>query len=357
MHNTINTNSYKVIGVMSGTSMDGLDLAYCEFEWVNDKWHYTLGPAQTIPYTQTWLTRLNELHKQPMFVLPKTDAFYGKYIGQCITNFIKQYQLHVDYIASHGHTIFHNPAEGYTTQVGSGAAIYAETTIPTICDFRTVDVALGGQGAPLVPIGDELLFSEYDACVNLGGFANISFKQNGKRVAFDICPCNILLNAVAQQIGFKYDENGQLASTGKINTVLLDSLNTISYYQQLGAKSLSREWVEKEIWPLVKPLTITHEDLLATFTEHIALQLSTTFNRVAGTNMLITGGGAFNSFLVNRLRSLTKLEIILPASNLIQFKEALIFAFMGVLKLQHKTTALAEVTNAKHASIGGCIYG
>jgi anhydro-N-acetylmuramic acid kinase len=191
----------------------------------------------------------------------------------------------------------------------------------------------------------------------LGGFANISFKQNGKRLAFDICPCNILLNAVAQQIGFAYDENGQLAATGKINTALLDTLNGILYYQQLGAKSLSREWVEKEIWPLVTSFTLTHEDLLATFTEHIALQLSTTFNRVAGTNMLITGGGAFNSFLVNRLRSLTKQELILPPSNLIEFKEALIFAFMGVLKLQHKTTALAEVTNAKFSSIGGCIYG
>jgi anhydro-N-acetylmuramic acid kinase len=349
--------TYKIIGVMSGTSMDGLDIAYCEFESGNAGWKYTIGAAETIKYNPTWITRLTELHKQPAFVLPKTDAYYGKYIGQSINTFIVKHGLAVDFIASHGHTIFHNPSEGYTTQIGSGNAIYAETGIPVIFDFRSLDVMLGGQGAPLVPMGDELLFSEYDACLNLGGFANISFKQGGKRKAFDICPCNILLNQVAQQAGMEFDDGGKMAASGTINLRLLKELNALTFYRLAGAKSLGREWVEKEIWPLVQAHEIALEDLLSTFTHHISEQITATFQAIQAKKILVTGGGAYNTFLISLLNQTTNTAVYIPDTLLVNYKEAMIFAFLGVLRKLGLTNTLKEVTGSEQDSSGGVMIG
>lgn len=349
---------FKVIGVMSGTSLDGLDLAYCEFELLNDKWQYTLGAAETISYSKTWHTRLSELHKQPMFLLPKTDAFYGKYIGQCINDFIKRNKLTVDFISSHGHTIFHNPAEGYTTQIGSGPAIFAETNIPVIYDFRSLDVALGGQGAPLVPIGDELLFGEYEACLNLGGFANISFAKEHQRVAFDICPCNIVLNQVAGFAGKAFDENGTMAASGTVNTELLNELNALSFYKSTGAKSLGREWVEKTYWPIVAAHETEVSDLLATFTLHITQQINIVLSTAKIKSVLVTGGGAFNANLMKQLkRDALFVGYEIPDSRVINFKESLIFAFLGVLNQANKINTLKSVTGASVNSIGGVCIG
>jgi anhydro-N-acetylmuramic acid kinase len=345
-----------MIGVMSGTSLDGLDLAYCVLQKLPTGWTYTIEVAQTIPYSQTWYTRLKELPNQPMFLLPKTDSFFGKYIGQCINQFIKEHTLQVDYIASHGHTIFHNPDENYTTQIGSGAAIYAETGIPTIVDFRSVDVALGGQGAPLVPIGDDLLFSEYDACLNLGGFANISFQKDGYRIAFDVVPCNLILNEYAQQVNKPYDENGEMARSGVLIPDLLNALNSLSYYHKGAAsKSLGREWVEMHIYPITNQFNMRIEDILCTLTEHIALQIAP----YCKPSTLVTGGGTYNNYLLERLELLKPSNTIIatPESNLINYKEALIFALLGCLRVEQKPNVFPSVTGSKYSSIGGCIYG
>lgn len=350
--------TYKIIGVMSGTSLDGLDLAYCTFTQKDDTWSYTIEHAETIPYDQKWLVRLTQLPTQPIFIYPKTDMFYGKYIGIQIKQFLKRHQINeVDFIASHGHTIFHQPNEGFTAQIGSGASIYAETGIPTVCDFRSLDVALGGQGAPLVPIGDELLFGDYDACLNLGGFANISYREKGKRIAFDICACNMLLNTVAQQAGKSFDENGDMAREGEVNATLLAELNDLPYFKQRGAKSLGREWVETEIWPLVAKHQILLEDVLATFVEHIAIQTAACTRSESIHTILVTGGGAYNGRLMERIQAHTSMAIPQADDKLIQYKEALIFAFLGVLRVENITNTLASVTGAKRESIGGCVYG
>lgn len=347
-----------VIGVMSGTSMDGLDLAYCTFTQTADKWDYKIHCAETIPYDKKWMVRLTELPKQPIHLYAKTDAFYGKYIGIQIRQFMEKHAIaDVDLVASHGHTIFHQPDGGFTAQIGSGAAIYAETGIATVCDFRSVDVALGGQGAPLVPVGDELLFGEYDACLNLGGFANISYKKDGSRVAFDICACNIVLNKVAQQGGLDYDENGAMAREGNVVAELLAELNGLSFFKQKGAKSIGREWVEQEIWPLVSTYKIVLEDLLATMVEHMAMQLAVAVKESGIETLLVTGGGAYNMYLTERIADLVTCEITLASKQLIEFKEALIFGFLGVLRVQNQSNSLASVTGARHNSIGGCIYG
>lgn len=348
---------YQVIGVMSGTSLDGVDLAHCVFTKHDDRWEYKITQATTIPYDNKWITRLSQLHRQPAFVFPKTDAFYGKYLGIIIRDFIKQNDLKVDLIASHGHTIFHQPQNGFTAQIGNGANIYAETGIKVVNDFRVVDVALHGQGAPLVPIGDELLFSNYEACLNLGGFSNISFNQNNKRVAFDISVCNIVLNKVAKQLGVEYDEGGQIAASGEVNEDLLNCLNALPYYQIHEAKSLGIEWVEQTFWPCLSDIELTVEDVMATLTHHIAHQIALVIKHNNLSRVLATGGGAFNVTLVNWVEKMCGVKLILPSPEIINYKEALVFAFLGVLRVENEVNSLHSVTGAKRNSIGGCIWG
>lgn len=353
----MNHNKSCVIGVMSGTSLDGLDMAYCEFQFVHDVWEFTLGPAETMAYNDTWKVRLSHLHEQPMHLYPKTDLFYGRFIGQEVKRFIDRYALQVDFIASHGHTIFHQPEEGFTAQIGNGAAIHAETGLPVIADFRTVDVMLGGQGAPLVPIGDALLFGQYDACLNLGGFANISFSVGNQRKAFDLVPCNIILNALAHQAGMEYDAGGALAAKGTIHSKLLEQLNQLPFYAQQGARSLGREWVEDTVWPLIKATPLNNEDALATVTEHIIMQVATSIQASGAKSVLITGGGVHNQFLMERLKANTKAKCVVPDKSTIDFKEALIFAFLGVLKMHHQPNVWCEYTGASRNSIGGALFG
>jgi anhydro-N-acetylmuramic acid kinase len=348
--------TFRIIGIMSGTSLDGVDLAHCTFTGEGSDYSFSLGACETIPYPALWIERLKTLPSSTALDYAKAHTAYGRYIGELTRNFIRKYQLETDFVASHGHTIFHNPAKKYTSQIGEGAAIAAECGLPVVCDFRTGDVAAGGQGAPLVPIGDELLFARYDYCLNLGGFANISMQINGKRVAFDISPANIILNHIAQYKGKAFDENGRLASEGRIDNNLLDTLNSLNYYKTPPPKSLGREWIEKEILPLLVLANLSHEDILSTFCEHIAIQIAACFPSDQHKQMLITGGGAFNTFLISRIAAHTRVELIIPDPDIINFKEALVFAFLGLLRMQAKPNCLASVTGATHNVSGGAVY-
>lgn len=351
-------NAYKVIGLMSGSSMDGVDIAFCEFVCNDGKWTYEIKAAETIPYDEKWRIRLSQLYKQPIEIYPKTDAFYGRYLGMLIRQFIKTHSLTVDFIASHGHTIFHQPENGFTAQIGDGAAISAETGLPVVNNFRNMDVILGGQGAPLVPIGDKLLFAEYDACLNLGGIANISLTINDGIKAFDICPCNIVLNRVARWLEKPFDNGGEIARSGEVDDVLLNELNQLPFYQIAAAKSLGREWINSDFWPIVKKhLDISEEEKMATLSEHIATQIAHTINEKDAKKLLLTGGGAFNTFLIEKIRNKTKAEIIIPSNELVNYKEALIFAFLGILRLRNEVNSLKSVTGAKQDSIGGALHG
>ncbi len=347
-----------VLGVMSGTSMDGIDLAYAEILQEDDKWTYRILAAETIPYNETWRIRLSQLHKQPIFLYPKTSAYYGRYIGQLVNAFIKKHQANIDLICSHGHTIFHQPGEGFTAQIGDGAAIHAETRLPVVCDFRTTDVALGGQGAPLVPIGDRLLFNSFDTCLNLGGFANISFTKNEETKAFDICPCNILLNRVARWLNKAFDDEGKIAASGTVDEDLLQKLNDLDFYHLQTAKSLGREWVNEVLWPLVKSTSdISEADMMATLAEHIAIQISKVINQYKAQKVLVSGGGALNKYLMERISANTEAVIHLPDEEVIHFKEALIFGLLGVMRLKNLNNSLKSVTGAHRDNIGGALYG
>ncbi|WP_317231418.1 anhydro-N-acetylmuramic acid kinase [Chryseobacterium daecheongense] len=301
--------------------------------------------GETIPYPVSWEEKLrNAIHLSAEELL-KLHSEYGFYLGQQVQDFIQRNKLqHIDLISSHGHTVFHQPQKKFTLQIGDGRAIKLMTGIPVVYDFRAQDVLMGGNGAPLVPIGDELLFSKYDACLNLGGFSNISLKVADQRIAFDIAPVNIVLNRLAQQFDKNFDENGELARTGKVNQELLSKLNSLEFYQQSHPKSLGIEWCNASVFPLLD--TIERTDLLTTFTEHISQQISKVINENSLKSVLFTGGGTYNSFLIEKIRQKTQAEIIIPEKEIIEYKEALIFAFMGVLRQNNEVNVLASATGS-----------
>lgn len=337
---------------MSGTSLDGLDIAYCEFSKTN-KWSFKIIECTTIDYNKEWKKRLKDCMHSSESELEKLDIDLGIFWGQEIDEFITQKNLEVDFISSHGHTVFHQPNKGITVQIGNANEISKITKRTVISDFRTLDVQKGGQGAPLVPNGDLLLFSDYDYCLNLGGISNISFDNDlGNRKAFDISPCNLVLNYYANQKGFEYDNDGDLAKSGKLNTELFEKLNQIEYYQKQSPKSLGKEDIENVFIPLMESYSIPLEDKLRTFVEHIGFQIS---KELKSGKTLITGGGTYNSFLIEKIEEHSKSVIVIGDSTLISFKEALIFAFLGVLKHRNEINILKSYTGAKEDSSSGKI--
>ncbi|WP_080779988.1 anhydro-N-acetylmuramic acid kinase [Chryseobacterium phocaeense] len=340
----------QAIGLMSGTSLDGLDLCFAAFEKQNS-WNFEILKAETLPYPANWEEKLrNSIHLSSEELLA-LHSEYGFYLGQKVQEFISNHQLkNIDLISSHGHTVFHQPQRKFTLQIGDGRAVKIETGLPVVYDFRSQDVLMGGNGAPLVPIGDELLFPQYDACLNLGGFSNISLKKDHQRIAFDIAPFNIVLNRLAQKFDKKFDENGDIARKGRINESLLTQLNSLDFYGQPHPKSLGIEWCTEFVFPLLE--NIDAEDAMATFTEHVAQQISIVINQNNLQKVLCTGGGTYNTFLIEKIRAKTESGIIIPKKEIIDYKEALIFGFMGVLKMNNEINVLSSATGslADHSS-------
>ncbi len=384
-------------GVMSGTSLDGLDLAHCVFEERDKKWAYRMLHAETIPYPAEWKTRLEEAPTLSGAQLVRLHAEYGRFIGRSLMDFFEKHRIGPGgIIASHGHTVFHRPDLGYTWQAGSGAAIAAETGRKVVCDFRSMDVALHGQGAPLVPVGDKLLFGDYHYCLNLGGFANISFDRNGYRQAFDICPVNYVMNRLVAGAGAPeanasgadgsradgssagghgtagnltdgssaggvtpgYDPGGTIAESGKTDLPLLEKLNQLAFYSQTGPKSLGGEWVDEHVMPLLNQSRLSLQDLLNTWVEHVSIMVSRAIPAGETGRILVTGGGTHNTYLIQRIR--VRLpegsDLHIPEPLTIDFKEALVFAFLGVLRMLGRNNCLATVTGSLKDHCGGSVF-
>ena len=339
-------NTYRTLGVMSGTSIDGLDLAICSFNKTKE-WNFKIEKCKTVKYTKNWKYILGNLHNSTIQNILKHDIIYAKLIAKEIKKFLKN--ENVDFIASHGHTIFHQPEKKYTLQIGNGRTIANITRLKTITNFRNLDISLGGQGAPLVPVGDLKLFKNFKYCLNIGGIANISIKEKNKIKAIDICPANIVLNKISRKLKLDFDNEGNLAMQGKIITKLFSKLNSLSYYNNKSPKSLSREWVEKNIDPLILE-RYNHKDVLHTLCEHMGKQIG---QYLKEGKTLVTGGGAFNKYLIERLKNYSNSQIVLPNKKIINFKEAMIFAFLGVLKIRNQNNCLKSVTGAKQNSCGG----
>lgn len=353
----MNFEKIKILGIMSGTSLDGIDFVVVDFQLINNQWYFKINENATIPYPEEWFSRLKFAAHLSATELIDLNNNYTHFFNAQIHKFIDESQVeNLNAIASHGHTILHNPKEGYTLQIGNLPEIKSGFSIPFICDFRVQDVQLGGQGAPLVPIGDRFLFSEFEFCLNLGGFSNISFEQNGIRIAFDICPVNTVLNYYVNKLNLEYDDQGKIAASGKINKNLLHSLNSNEFYSKSFPKSLGIEFVFAEVVPLIDKFNLPIEDVLATYVEHIAIQVSNQLKNKKG-KLLITGGGAFNIYLINCIiKYNSNMVIEIPNSDIINYKEALIFAFLGVLRLNNVNNVLASVTGAKHDHSSGVIF-
>jgi len=343
---------------MSGTSLDGVDLACCHFKSDKGKWNFRIEAAGTVPYNNRWKNWLARAHLLSGRELLDLDIEYGYYLGGLARDFCKKGSFDPGFIASHGHTVFHQPEKGITLQVGNGSALAVKSGVPVVHDFRSLDVSLGGHGAPLVPIGDRLLFEDYDFCLNLGGFSNVSFEEDNQRIAFDISPCNIVLNNYAKDLSLDFDEDGKNARQGSVKENLLDELDGLEYYSRKGPKSLGREWLEKEFYPVIQSFNLNVNDILRTVTEHIAGRIAKV---IAGRDMLnaskilITGGGARNSFLVERISEAAGTDLAIPDPQLIDFKEALVFALLGILRSRGQINTLSSVTGATMDSSGGVI--
>lgn len=349
-------NDYNVIGVMSGTSMDGIDIAHCTFNY-DGEWQFNILEAETVAYPSLWVEKLKDLVLLSHADLENIDKEYTVFLAAAIDRFITKHELQqLDAVCSHGHTALHQPDQGLTYQIGNLPNLAALVDQVVICDFRVGDVALGGQGAPLVPIGDQLLFAQYDYCLNLGGFANISTEVDAQRIAYDICPVNIVMNHYASKMGQDYDKDGLIAASGVLNLELLNELNSLDYYKNGFPKSLGLEWVRTIIMPLIDGFNLSIRDILRTFVEHVVVQIGKEIKEDSRSSVLITGGGAFNEFLMTRLAESTSSMIIIPNKQIVEYKEALLFAFLGVLKLRNENNCLSSVTGALRDHCSGKMY-
>jgi len=349
-------DEYNVIGVMSGTSLDGIDLVYAKF-CLNETWSFEIIYAETVEYPSNWYETLKELVNTSIEDLNAIDTNYTEYLAKVIKDFIIKYQIkNIDAICSHGHTALHQPENKLTYQIGNKPLLAQFLKETIVCDFRLQDVELGGQGAPLVPIGDELLFSEFDFCLNLGGFANVSTDFNGDRIAYDICPVNIVLNHYVRKLGLNYDDEGKIALKGNINVELLNQLNTLDFYKETYPKSLGLEWVNNNIFPLIDTFKLEIQDILKTFVEHIAIQIASEINKKNTGTVLITGGGVYNLYLIDRIEAHSIQKIVVPKNEVVEFKEALIFGFLGVQKLINEVNCLSSVTGAIKDHSSGKIF-
>jgi len=342
---------------MSGSSLDGVDLAACEFIRRGRIWDYRILAAETIPYPEQLREKLAEASQWSPEKIQALDLELGRYFAELLNDFHSRYQLKPALISSHGHTILHEPRLGVSLQAGNGDLMARDTGITVVNDFRREDVAQGGQGAPLVPVGDRMLFGEYDGCLNLGGFSNISFENDeGGRIAYDMGPTNMALNWIAGLEGQEYDRNGEMAASGQISRELLASMNRLEYYSQAAPKSLGREWFLSTFLPLIRQEELATADLMATTAEHIAMQVAKGIKNAQLASILITGGGALNQNLIERLKRYSKAELVLPDIQLIQYKEALIFALLGLLRMMNQVNCLASVTGGKQNLSAGKIH-
>src|SRR5688572_4993680 len=375
---------YRAIGLMSGSSLDGLDIVFAEIEENGGKWTYEILQADCYPYPAEWVMKLKEAISLPAINYQLLHAEYGHYLGKQVNRFIRENHLEykVSLVASHGHTTFHLPSKKMTAQLGDGAAIAATTQLPVVSDLRSMDIAFGGEGAPIVPIGEKLLLGDYDYFLNIGGIANIAAPGQPPEGGwgFDVCAANRVLNMLAAETGKEYDDEGKMAANGNMDQRLMQQLNSLDYYGQPYPKSLANDFGTDTVYPLVKKSGCSIDDALRTYTEHIALQIKNAIISVynfkprtsnlepqtsnlqpptSNLKLLCTGGGAFNTFLVERLRDQLKelnIEVIIPEEKLIKYKEALIMALIGVLRWREETNVLASVTGAKRDSIGGAVW-
>lgn len=351
-----------VIGIISGSSLDGLDIAACQFSGAPDNLEWSLLHTATVPFDDALASKLIQATQLDSKALFELDATFARFCAQSVLQFVENHEILSDLLCSHGHTIFHQPSDGYTVQIGNGGILAALTGIPVVSDVRSNDVALGGQGAPIAPIVEAYLFRGHDFYVNFGGIANISIHEQSHVTAYDVCPCNQILNAESQKLGLTYDPEGVNASKGKVCTLLLSQWNRMEYFQLPAPKSLDNTWVMTEFYHKMFEHSLSPVDALATMSEFVAQQIAHAvkpYMTESQKSLFISGGGAHNNFLINRISQLCEpynITIHKPTDDIINFKEALLMSLMGYLRMSLIPNTLPSVTGASRSTIGGALY-
>ena len=357
-----------VVGIMSGSSLDGLDIALCRFEQdeLSGKLSFDLLNTAAIPFEETMMKRLGEGASLGVRSLKKLEVDLSRYIAESVNQFLDAGAHTADYISCHGHTILHVPEDGYTVQIGQGAIISELTGLPCICDLRSSDMAVGGQGAPVAPIVEQILFSNFDFYINLGGIANVSYHSNQEVISWDSVPCNQILNHYASQKDLPYDDGGSLAGTGRVDRGLKEAWMSLPYFEKPYPKSMDNTWVRKQFLERSRSFDVTVEDALATMVDVCVSQIRRDIKDHVGATggqhlrkCLITGGGAHNTFLVSQLsEALTheEIEVIKPEDDIVDYKEAILMALMGFLRIEGKSNTISSVTGARTNTIGGAVY-
>jgi len=350
----MNNKTYSVIGLMSGTSCDGIDLAHCHFLKEKNEWRYKMVNAESISYSKELRDKLISCGKTSSLNLKKLDNELGEFFSESLVKFIKKNKISVDLISSHGHTVFHDIQLQLTHQIGNPLIIYINNKVPTVHNFRELDVLHNGQGAPLVPYGERKLFKDYDYCINIGGITNISSLENNKFYGYDICPANIILNKYARELGYDFDLDGKLSMRGKFKEKLFKKLNNLKYYVKSYPKSLDLLYIEKNYDPLFK--NYEPKDILKTYIKHMAYQINSTISKKKS-KILLTGGGVFNNQILKNINKFNKLDsnFIVPNKKIIIFKEAIIFGFLGLLRFLNKKNVDKSVTGSKNSTSSGLI--
>ena len=350
----------EILGLMSGTSLDGLDIAHVKFTFLEDSKSFKLLNFKTFNYSIDFQEEIRNATNLSAIELIKLDKKIGKEIATHVNSFINENKLDrskIHAIASHGQTIYHQPENGFTVQIGCGATIAYHTKLQVVNDFRTMDVVAGGQGAPLVPKGDFDLFQKQaEAFLNLGGFANISLKKDNEIIAFDISPANLPLNEIVHTMGLTFDKDGLLARSGNVNNELFNELNELDFYSQNAPKSLGTEWLNDEFYPIIEKYALSEADQLATIIEHIAFQIAKIAKEMELRQILVTGGGTKNVYFMERIIDLTTAQVKIPEDSISDFKEAIIFAYLGALFLLDQPNCVSTVTGAEKSVIGGCLH-
>jgi len=355
---------YNVIGITSGTSLAGLDLVFAALTEVRGKWTYEVKASERVEYTAEWEEKLGKAADLPARDYLLLHSEYGHFIGHAVNQFIADHQLdhQVHFIAAHGDTVFHIPAQKMTAQLGDGAAISAVTGLSVISDLRAMDIAFGGKGAPLLPIAEQLLFPDYQYRVNLGENATLAAQIDGQLIASDICACNYVLDTLAETLNFPFDKDGQLAAGGVTDQSLLNALNGLAFYNEASPRHMSSKFGTGTVLPMIQQHQLSTQGKLNTYTHHIAAQIEKIVKDLlpqeenVPRSLLLTGGGAANTYLVKTIEAALQPHNVTVTVQHDPFRNALMIALLGALRWRQEPNGLASVTGAEKDSVGGALW-
>lgn len=354
------------IGVMSGTSLDGIDIALCE---INSVKCVCIHSAE-FPFEPKLKEDVLRAINSPVTLsfIGELDTRLGELFAQAILSFIQDNQIDAQKIRAiglHGQTLWHQPNGDFpfSMQLGNPNVVSVQTALAVVADFRGKDIALGGQGAPFAPAFHKEIFGALGrktAVVNIGGMANITF-LNDALSGYDTGPGNVLMDYwISQTKNLPYDKEGIFAACGRVNEALLQSFLSDDYFHKIPPKSTGREYFNPTWLSNHMPIfqTLQEEDIQRTLLELTAQTITDALQNSSVELLIVCGGGAKNSFLMQRLHELAQIEVTTSDTYGVSgdFMEAMAFAWLAYKRIHLEKVELSSVTGAKEDAILGALY-